>query len=74
MGGWRYGSVLFTMVLDEGVLSVVCPGCFTPGEKTPNSGRTAGWVGPRFSVGMVPKKNIPPHSGNWTLVIQHIAY
>jgi len=73
MGEWRYGSVFFTMVLDEGMWSVVYPGCFTPGERTLNADRTAGWVGPRANVGLVPKRNIPPCSGNWTLVIQHIA-
>jgi len=62
------------MALDEGMWSVVYPGCFTAGEKAINADRTAGWVDPRANVGMVPKRNIPPCPENWTLVIQLIAY
>jgi hypothetical protein len=73
MGEWRYGSVFFTLALNEGMCSVLYSGCFTPGERTTSADRIAEWVGPRASVGMVLTRNIPPCSGNWILVIQHIA-
>lgn len=71
MGEWRYGSVFFTMALDEGMWSVVYPGYFTPGERTLNADRTAGWVGPRANVGLVPKRNPTLF---WKLVTDHPAH
>jgi hypothetical protein len=42
MGEWRYGAAFFTMALDKGMWSVLCPGCFTPGERTQDADKTAG--------------------------------
>jgi hypothetical protein len=48
-------------------------GCFISRETAPYNNWTEGWMGPRASLQIVVKREIPFSAENWTLVIQHIA-
>jgi hypothetical protein len=52
LGGEEYSSYSFsTSALDGGEWSASRPGrTFTPGERTPTTHWTGGWVGPRASL------------------------
>jgi hypothetical protein len=66
-GAWgerRYSSYSFTTTaLDEGEWSASRPGrAFTPGERTPGTHCTGGWVGPRADLDTEDRgKNFCPH-------------
>jgi hypothetical protein len=51
LGERRYSSYSFlTSALDGGVVSVTPRPRFTPGERTPGTHYTGGWVGPRAGL------------------------
>jgi hypothetical protein len=60
LGERRYSSYSFTTsALDRGEWSVSRPGCaFTPGERTPGTHCTGGWVGPRAGLDTEVKRKI----------------
>jgi hypothetical protein len=61
LGGEAYSSYSFsTSTLDGGEWSALRPGCaFTPGERTPGTHCTGGWVGPRAGLDTETRGKIP---------------
>jgi hypothetical protein len=59
-GERRYSSYTFmTSALDGGERSASRPGrAFTPGERTPGTHCTGGWVGPRAGLDTEPREKI----------------
>jgi hypothetical protein len=57
---WMYSSTHYLIsALDGGEWSVSRPVRFTPRERAPGTHWIGGWVGPRFVLGAVVKRNIP---------------
>jgi hypothetical protein len=57
MGKWTYRSTFFsTSLLVRGKWSASRPGCFTPGEKAPDTYWIACWPGPRSCPDMVEER------------------
>jgi hypothetical protein len=66
MNTWRSGGTappFLTSTLDGGEWSASCPGCFTPGERSPGTHFIGGWVGPRACSDAVEKRKILPLPG-----------
>jgi hypothetical protein len=57
---WSGGTAhSLTSALDGGEWSASYPGSYTPGERTPGTHWTGGWVGPRAGLDTVSKRKIP---------------
>jgi hypothetical protein len=78
LGEWRYSSThSLTSALDEGELSALRPGHFTPSERAPGTHWIGGWVGPTAVLDAAVKRKIPSprrESNPRTPIVQPVAH
>jgi hypothetical protein len=74
LGGRRYSSYSFsTSALDGGEWSASRPGrAFTPGDGTPGTHCTGGWVGPRAVRTSKKTQSVSIKNINWLLLFKDI--